>query len=188
MPAAIASKEEVLVQLLATFRRDGYDGASLAEISKATGLGKSSLYHHFPNGKTQMAIEVLDHLATMLEQSLFAPMKANAKPTQKLDAMLDAIDAFYEGGKSACLLERLCASIEHPRFRKPLERAFVRWIEAIAELAIEARVKPSIARTRAEDAVVRIEGSLIVAAGTGDTKPFERALESIRRTLFLPEV
>ncbi len=31
-----------------TLRRDGYDGASLAEPSAVTGFGKSSLNHHFP--------------------------------------------------------------------------------------------------------------------------------------------
>ena len=55
MPAALASREVVLERLLATFRDQGYDGASLAELSAATGLGKSSLYHHFPGGKVDMA-------------------------------------------------------------------------------------------------------------------------------------
>ena len=33
MPAPVSSREEVLGRLLATFRRDGFDGASLAELS-----------------------------------------------------------------------------------------------------------------------------------------------------------
>ncbi|MEP7000146.1 MAG: helix-turn-helix domain-containing protein, partial [bacterium] len=48
MPAPISSKDEVLDRLLDTFRDRGYEGASLAELSAATGLMKSSLYHYFP--------------------------------------------------------------------------------------------------------------------------------------------
>lgn len=55
------------------------------------------------------------------------------------------------------MLERLCASIDHAHFRESLGKAFVKWMAAIEELAVEAGVQRSTARARAEDAVVRIE-------------------------------
>jgi AcrR family transcriptional regulator len=61
MPPALISRNEVIARVMAVVRREGYDGASLAELSKATGLGKSSLYHHFPDGKNDMVAAVLDH-------------------------------------------------------------------------------------------------------------------------------
>ena len=51
MPALRHTREAVVERLMAVIRREGYDGASLAQLSKATGLGKGSLYHHFPSGK-----------------------------------------------------------------------------------------------------------------------------------------
>jgi TetR/AcrR family transcriptional repressor of lmrAB and yxaGH operons len=62
MPAALTAKEraEIVDRLFMVFRDRGYEGASLADLSRATGLGKSSLYHHFPNGKEQMAEAVLE--------------------------------------------------------------------------------------------------------------------------------
>lgn len=177
------TKDEVLARLLETFRRDGYDGASLAAIGRATKLGKSSLYHHFPGGKQQMAEEVLAYLDRALDDELFVPMQREADPAAKLDAMLRTIDAFYDGGRRGCLLERLAASVDRAAFKRPLERAFTRWIASIEELAREAGVRPALARTRAEDAVVRIEGALVVAAGLGDTGPFLRALADLRATL-----
>jgi TetR/AcrR family transcriptional repressor of lmrAB and yxaGH operons len=185
MPAALATRDEVLARLLETFRRDGYDGASLAELSKVTGLGKSSLYHHFPNGKEQMATEVLAFLDQQLERQVYEPLSSSASPAKKLDAMLNAIDAFYDGGHKACLFERLCASTQHAQFRRPLAKAFTTWIAAFEALAREAGIKASVAHVRAEDAVVRIEGSLILSAGTGDTGPFRRALDGIRMTLLM---
>ena len=71
MPAALMSREEVVERLMRVVRRHGYDGASLAELSKATGLGKSSLYHYFPDGKDDMVRAVLEHLESQLRETVF---------------------------------------------------------------------------------------------------------------------
>ena len=139
MPAPLLSKPDMLARLMDLFRDKGFDGASLSDISESTGLGKSSLYHHFPNGKEEMALQVLAHLEEQLERALFEPhARRPARRSKKLDRMLDAIDSFYEGGKKACLLERLCASVDARRFRRPLGRAFNTWIEAVEALGVEA--------------------------------------------------
>src|SRR5829696_8235151 len=133
MPPPLATKAEVLDRIMESFRRHGYDGASLATISERTGLGKSSLYHHFPGGKEQMAIEVLAHLNSSLTAS-YEAVEAEPNPTKKLDLMLDGIDAFYDRGKKACLLERLGASVDRARFGAPLKATFAAWISALANI------------------------------------------------------
>lgn len=183
MPAAILSREEILGRLADTFRRRGYDGASLSHLAKATGLGKSSLYHYFPGGKEEMATGVLTALGEQLEVALFGPLEGPGAPARKLGRMLEVLDAFYDGGRKACLLERLSASADRAPFERPLRAVFQRWIHAIAELCIQAGIPAAAARTRAEDAVVRIEGALVLSAGTGDHRPFGRALSAIRVSL-----
>jgi AcrR family transcriptional regulator len=186
MPAALMSKDDMLARLMALFREKGFDGASLADISAATGLGKSSLYHHFPDGKAEMAHQVLAYLEAQLELAIFEPLRGTGSPRRKLDRMLDALDRFYEGGARACLLERLCASADAKRFRRPLGRAFATWIDAVEGLGVEAGLPRAVARRRAEDMVVRIEGALIVAAGSGDTEVFARAIRDLRETVLAP--
>jgi AcrR family transcriptional regulator len=180
------SKPDLLDRLMDLFRAKGFDGASLSDISESTGLGKSSLYHHFPKGKEEMALEVLAAMEGQLEQALFAPMRSAGTPARKLDRMLDTLDHFYEGGKKACLLERLCASVDAGRFRRPLGRAFTTWIEAVEGLGVESGLPRAVARRRAEDLVVRIEGALVVCAGTGDTGVFARAIRDLRESVLAP--
>jgi AcrR family transcriptional regulator len=180
------SKPDLLDRLMDLFRAKGFDGASLSDISESTGLGKSSLYHHFPKGKEEMALEVLAAMEGQLEQALFAPMRSAGTPARKLDRMLDTLDHFYEGGKKACLLERLCASVDAGRFRRPLGRAFTSWIEAVEGLGVESGLPRAVARRRAEDLVVRIEGALVVCAGTGDTGVFARAIRDLRESVLAP--
>jgi TetR/AcrR family transcriptional regulator, lmrAB and yxaGH operons repressor len=59
MSAAVLSRQEVVERLMQVVRRHGYDGASLAELSKATGLGKSSPYHYFPDRKDDAGLAAL---------------------------------------------------------------------------------------------------------------------------------
>jgi AcrR family transcriptional regulator len=186
MPPATLTRGEILDRLAHTFRTRGYDGASLADIAAATGLGKSSLYHYFPGGKEEMAGAVLEALSAQLEEGLFAPMRAGGTPSRRLARMLETLDAFYDGGKRACLLERLAASADRSRFQRPLGECFTRWLGAMEQLAVDAGVPRAQARRRAEDALVRIEGALVLAAGTGDPRPFGRALAAIRTALLEP--
>ena len=106
-------------------------------------------------------------------------------PRRKLDLMLTVIDEFYDGGRKACLLERLCASVDRARFSAPLCATFTSFMGALEKISRAAGLSTTVARRRAESAMVRIEGALVVAAGVGDTSVFKRALDDIRATLLV---
>ena len=186
MPAALISKDEVLDRLMNAFRDLGYEGASLSELSTATGLTKSSLYHYFPGGKVDMGEAVLKHLDAQLAATLFAPLASKLSPAKKLAKMIDAIDAFYEGGRKACLLERMCTAADRAQFRRPLHHAFKVWTDAVEKLCVEAGLSRRVARARAEDFVVRVEGALVVCAGTDDYRVFARTLKDLRSSVLAP--
>lgn len=178
-------REKILDLLMAMLRKNGYDGTSISDITAAIGLGKSSLYHHFPGGKEEIAVAVLEHLSTRLRPALDA-LRDSRSPVVKLDAFLDAVNDLYDGGRMACLLERLCASADRRRFAGPLKASFQAMLGAFEGLCREAGLAQSDARARAEDSVVRIEGSLVLAAGTEDPRVFQRAIDSIRTALLAP--
>ena len=186
MPAALATRAEVLDRIMESFRNHGYDGASLATISRRTGLGKSSLYHHFPGGKEQMALDVLAHLGAAFRETFHA-VENERDPAKKLDLMLSATDTFYDGGRMACLLERLGASVDRARFGTPLKATFIDWMAVLENICRTAGLTATTAHRRAEGAIVRIEGALVVAAGIGDPSVFGRTLDELRATLLVPE-
>jgi TetR/AcrR family transcriptional repressor of lmrAB and yxaGH operons len=186
MPAPLATRTEVLDRLMESFRKHGYDGASLTTLSERTGLGRSSLYHYFPGGKEEMALAVLDHLSASL-RPVFEAVDDESDPTAKLNLLLDALDAFYDGGKRACLLERLVASVDHARFASPLRATFHDLIAVLTRIGRAAALSPAVARRRAERAVVGIEGALVVAAGMNDPGVFARTVAELRATLLQPE-
>jgi len=183
VPAALLSRDEVVARIQDVFRDHGFDGASLAEISKATGLGKSSLYHYFPGGKDEMAVAVLARLGAWMNDYALAALKRDGPPKARLRAMLRVLDEFYVGGRNACVLGNLVIGNSREKFQDFLASAFGEWIGALRALAVEAGVRGPEAQLRAEDAVVRIEGALIVAGGLDDPSPFKRALRNVERDL-----
>ncbi len=167
-------------------RRHGYDGASLAELSKATGLGKSSLYHYFPAGKDDMVRAVLEHVEQQLRELLFTPLRAPGPVRRRLEEMVKTVDAYYRGGKEACVLGNLVLGTSRTRFRPQLQAIFGEWIEALAAVLIEGGFSKSVARARAEDAVMRMEGALVLAGGMDDAALFGRALKQLPAELLAP--
>ncbi len=180
------SRDEVVARIQNVFRENGFDGASLTEISHVTGLGKGSLYHYFPGGKDDMAVAVLERVDRLMRERMLAPLRASGTPQARLRALLRGLDSYYDGGRNACVLASLVVGASRARFQGHLTNAFAGWIDALRVLAIEAGVKPSEARRRAEDVVVRIEGALIVSAALADGAPFKRALRSIEQELLAP--
>jgi AcrR family transcriptional regulator len=167
-------------------RRLGYDGASLAELSKATGLGKSSLYHYFPEGKDDMVRAVLEELERQLRESVFDPLRQPGPARARVEAMARTLDAYYRGGREACVLGNLVLGTSRSRFRGQLRAIFDEWITALAGALSDAGLSKSVARTRAEDAVMRIEGALVLAGGMDDVALFGRAVKQLPSELLSP--
>ena len=186
MPPATLTREQVIDKLMMALRKHGYDGASLAELSKATGLGKSSLYHYFPKGKDEMTRAVLDQLAAQLDAALFTPLRAKGPARRRIEGMIATVDQFYRGGREACLLGSLVVGETKDRFHGKLSAIFEEWVDAIAQALRDGGLPKGVARSRAADAVIRIEGALILAGAMGETAPFRRTLDQLAKELLAP--
>src|SRR3981081_3353527 len=55
----LPTKERILYASAELFRRRGYAGTGLKQISQASDAPFGSLYHHFPGGKEQLGDEVI---------------------------------------------------------------------------------------------------------------------------------
>ncbi len=173
------SKEDAIAPLFGVFQQYGYEGATLARLSKATGLGKASLYHHFPKGKEEMAIAVLNHVSHWLAENILALLRGSGEPIDRIRAMSKKVDQLYNHGEQACLLAMLSIGESHHLFHAQIQQALNTWIEALAQVLIEAGLDPDQARIRAEDAVLQIQGALVLARGLQDTAPFQRVLQRL---------
>lgn len=179
MPAKILKREELLLRLFSIFRRSGFDGATLSKISEETGLGKASLYHHFPGGKIQMAEDVLRFVETWNDQNLIGPLGGKGRPKQKIKNMIATVNDMYEGGKTGCLIGALVPEDAFIEYQDQIKRILIKWIEAIAGVLLEYGIEAKESQVRAEEAVAKIQGALIVAKGTGQRAVFGRLMKNL---------
>ncbi len=186
MPAALMPRTEVLDRLTRVFREVGYEGATLSRLSEATGLVKASLYHHFPGGKEEMAAAVLAGANAWLEECVLKPLAGEGAPRKRLDVMVEALDAYYAGGRDGCLLGLLSQGEARDIFQAHVRTALERWGAAIAAVLVQSGISPDLARDRGEDAVIQIQGALVVARGIGSTGPFARTVAELPTRLLAP--
>lgn len=184
MPASILSRSDVVRRLAGAFRCHGYGGASLKVLSEATGLGRSSLYHHFPEGKADMGSAVLADAEEWLRTNVVEAMAGEGPPERKLATTSEALLAFYDGGKLSCLLELFSTGEAQVEFGDAVARGFRSLQHAFAGLAIEAGLPPHEAEQRAEDVLIAIQGSLVLSRATGSEGPFRRVVSELPKRLF----
>ena len=177
------SREEAIVQLVNVFRQYGYEGTTLARLSAATGLGKASLYHHFPKGKEEMAAAVLQHINAWCEDNIIASLRSSGEPIDRLRQMSQKVDQLYEHGHQPCLFAVLSLGDSHDLFHAQIRGALNVWINTIMQVLVATGIKPEQARHRAEDAILQIQGALVLARGLNDTAPFKRVLQRLPEEL-----
>jgi len=180
-----STREGILLDLLDEFRACGFDGVSLSRISEVTGLGKASLYHHFPGGKGEMAQAVMGLAGGWLEANVFGPLEDKGDPSVRLELVLQALDGFYQHGKKSCLLDVMPLG-GGPELHKAVEGVMRRLLSGFERLALDAGIKKAAAKARAESALIGIQGSLVVSRGLGDNGPFLNQIRSLRKGFLAP--
>lgn len=177
------ARETHLPVLFQLFRQYGYDGVSLSKIAATTELGKASLYHHFPGGKAEMVVAALAYGSFWMEENVFSTLRSPGEVLSKFEKMCDRLCELYDSGESPSLLAALIAGGKRDVFAEQIEGHLRKWIDAIAQVLIEAGVEPATAQQKGEDAVVSIQGALIVSRGMGDVAVFKRAIACIPAAL-----
>ena len=165
------------------FQRLGYEGTSLAELSKATGLVKASLYHHFPGGKKAMAEAAIDRSAQLMCDLVVTPLLGEGPALARLENMLAGIDQYYRGGADLCLFAVFSIGHSHTLFYPRMAPHLKIWFDSMARVIGELGVSADKAAAQAEHMAVTIEGALVVARASSNPEVFARALDRLRAEL-----
>lgn len=176
-------KEDYVPVLFSLFRQYGYDGATLSKISAATGLGKASLYHHFPGGKEDMVASVLDHSDCWFQENVLQLLASEGSPQTRLQKMCDRIHDLYAGGTQPCLTAILETGTGRALFHDRVKALVVDWIRAIANILVESGFDESLALKRGQAAIISIQGALIVSQVLDDASLFLRTIQQLPQVL-----
>ncbi|NRA09129.1 MAG: TetR/AcrR family transcriptional regulator [Myxococcales bacterium] len=145
MPSVLSSRDKILDVGESLFARRGYAGVGMREVAQLSGLGKSSLFHHF-RGKGQLYAEVRIRTLKRIRDALAPFLTLETAPLEALEeGMCALIDSFAEHPTSARLLlrglvEEEIFSGESPPELEEAEQILAELLDDLSEL-IERGVK-----------------------------------------------
>jgi len=164
--------------LFEVFRTHGYESASIAQLSEATGLKKSSLYHRFPAGKEDMVKAVVLHISAQLQAALIKPLLSNQySPLERFTNMIVSITRFYFNGNKNCLLNVLSIGIVNQEIRSLLNNDYNSWRDALINLARETGLSAKESKVRAEHFLIIVQGALVIQRVTENKQTFKQSME-----------
>jgi len=183
MATAKLNDVELAERAADTFRLYGYEGTSLNRLAEATGLEKASLYYRFPGGKDAILMAAVQGVGAWFEANVFAPLRQPCPLAHRVEAVVERLREYYGDGTKPCVLDTLSLRGGTPELQLALQGALAEWLRTFAAVAIEAGFATEEAQRRAEQAVIAIEGSLVLARVTGKRDLFLGALAELRSRL-----
>ena len=187
MVMSTATKELLKEQISTVFRERGYDGATVANLSRATGLSRSALYHHFPAGKPEMAAVIVRSCISELHNSAYRHLEGNKSAITKLHKFIDGFATYTQGGSRPCLLTILshhaAANDELQGPQEIISQQQSDWHRLVVEVFISQGNKPKKSDRQASLVASTLHGALLLAHMRKDLQIFEIVSKRLKKTL-----
>ena len=171
----VGTRDRIIVATNELFRRHGYNGTTLTQISEASAATIGSIYHFFPGGKEALAVAVIEATGAVYRE-LFESIVAEAD-----DPAAAYVDFFT--GAAAVLEEsdfidpcpigtvaREVANTSEP-LREAAKRAFDSWIAAAHAHLTTAGIPSDVADELATVFVATVEGTFVLSRTQRSTTP-----------------
>jgi AcrR family transcriptional regulator len=184
-PKARDGRERLLNGARRLLAEKGYAGMELRDVAERGKAPRGSIYHHFPGGKRQLAIE-----AAQLEGSEIRVAIERSLRERGLGETLTMFGEMFRRRvknhpeRFGCpIAAAALARPEDPALAAAATAAFQSWEAPIAAALQEEGVSAKDAATFAGLVVSTIEGALIRARAAGDEAPLESAVAGLHQAL-----
>lgn len=179
----VSSRAILLSQLESVFESRGYEGATLNQLAEASGLGKASLYHHFPGGKAEMAAVLLRGAVARLEAQAFARLQSSESPAQRLARFIEGFADYTQQGERNCLIAVFSQGGAADVHGEAVAAQFDTWLQRLSSVFEESGSRPKRAQREAAALLAGLYGCLLTAQLLRDPASFRRGLKRLRKEL-----
>jgi TetR/AcrR family transcriptional repressor of nem operon len=168
------AREKILDAAQTLVELRGYSAIGVAEICKAADVPKGSFYYFFES-KEALALTVIEDHWTALRSDWERTLRGDAPPLQRLQQLLEAIEAEQCDGRhntgtvAGCLFGNLTLELSNQTetIRERLQEVFDQQVDLIEQVVAEAAKlgEADVADTReaARSIVAQLEGQVLFA-------------------------
>jgi AcrR family transcriptional regulator len=175
--------EELADRALGVFRDYGYEGSSLSRLAESAGLEKASFYYRYPGGKKDIALAVAARVNSWFAENVVEPLAGAGPPHQRVRQVAQRLRKFYGDGSQPCVLDTLSLRGGPPELQAALAGALRAWIAAFIAIAVESGFSRTQAARRAQQAIINIEGSLVLSRVSDNPGIFLQTLTGLPELL-----
>jgi TetR/AcrR family transcriptional regulator, lmrAB and yxaGH operons repressor len=186
------TRERLIAAMREALSTRGFHGVGLNELLSVAGAPKGVLYHHFPGGKTELAIAAIVAVVEQLGNGLdLVIARSGGDVAAAFSAWMAGAQKLLEssGFERGCPLATVAleSTPDDLALRAALSLAFVSLRQRLRQVLEAAGVEATAANNIAALMVSAYEGSLIQARVAGSVAPMREAsaalLELIRLSL-----
>ncbi|MFZ5630288.1 MAG: TetR/AcrR family transcriptional regulator [Spirochaetota bacterium] len=161
--------------------RKGYSATGLNEIIAESGAPKGSLYHYFPDGKEQLAVEALALSTDEWFSQLSAIMNKAADPSAAIRMVCKAMAKQLKESKweNGCPIATVTLEVAStiPAIQQAADTHWKRWHEAIR--AYFCRFDMQVPDALITTAIAAFEGGLLLSRAHRSEKPLLQVGETL---------
>ncbi|OJZ71669.1 TetR family transcriptional regulator [Mycobacterium paraffinicum] len=186
MPRPDRSRAALIDTAATLFRRQGYAATGLNQILEEAGVKPGSLYHHFPQGKQQLAAAVVETEGAGIEQLLRRFLATGRPAADIVDRWIDVLAAGLAGDRrDGCPIEPVATESVHASalVREASARAFTGWCAAVEERLRSDGWAAAESKDVALAVISLIEGALMLSRISGDAAALDAAKPAARTLL-----
>lgn len=154
------------------FRRQGYNGTSLKQVTDAAGAPTGSLYHHFPGGKQELAVVVLWTSGSAYRELLEAIWDAAEDPVSAVGDFFDGAARLLEETDfiDPCPIGTVAREVAstNDTLRQAASDVFASWVAAAASRLEDAGLPGAASHDLGVTLVGAVEGGFVLARAAKD--------------------
>lgn len=181
------TRAEIVEQLVDLFFVHGYNATTLSLISAHTGLGRASLYHHFPGGKEEMARAVLERADSWGEKFVCAVLEDQTRdPAERLCSALDNMDKVHHSPAQLPPSTALVVGEGAARYRDHIQGYYASVIGMITDILQQLGLPHDVAQRRAWEYQILWEGALACSRVMNDMGVFRQVMKNMPALLLAP--
>jgi TetR/AcrR family transcriptional repressor of lmrAB and yxaGH operons len=178
MPRPDRSRSALIDSAALLFRRQGYAATGVNQILEVADVKAGSLYHHFPNGKQELAAAVVESAGGEIERLLRRFLDSDSPVGEIVNGWIDLlIVQLASDGRDGCPIEPIATESVNasPLVREASARAFAGWTDAVGQRLRRDGWPERDARQTALAVIALIEGALILSRISGDAAALQSA-------------
>jgi TetR/AcrR family transcriptional repressor of lmrAB and yxaGH operons len=156
-------------------------------VLRKSGAPKGSLYHHFPGGKDQLAIEALRYVACELEEMMSALLHSESDPLGALRELLASRTKLLAESdfRYGCPIAAVTLDVASDReaIREACQQGFEVWLQLFVRHLLTAGLPEPRAKTVATLFLAAFEGGLILSRARKSVEPLEAVASELARVI-----